>query len=111
MTRAMMLSQGAAGFTLVELLVAMTLLGFLTVLLFGGLRFGTRAWEDRRRITPTRMPARSAESLLATDDRASLPPPAVFRDASSGRGFRREARQMTWLPAAVTAAAACSGCA
>jgi general secretion pathway protein J len=34
-----------AGFTLVELLVAMTVLGLLAVLLFGGLRFGARAWE------------------------------------------------------------------
>jgi general secretion pathway protein J len=31
------------GFTLVELLVAITLVGLLTVVLFGGLRFGTRA--------------------------------------------------------------------
>jgi len=30
---------------LVELLVAMTLLGLLMVVLFGGLRFGARAWE------------------------------------------------------------------
>ncbi len=38
------------GFTLVELLVALTLLGLISVVLFGGLRFGTRAWEagDRR---------------------------------------------------------------
>ncbi len=34
-----------AGFTLVELLVAMTLLAFLSVTLFGGLRFGARSWE------------------------------------------------------------------
>lgn len=34
-----------SGFTLVELLVAMTLLGLLSLMLFGGLRFGTRAWE------------------------------------------------------------------
>jgi general secretion pathway protein J len=33
----------ARGFTLVELLVAITLLGFLAVMLFGGLRLGTRA--------------------------------------------------------------------
>jgi len=32
-----------AGFTLIELLVAITLVSLLTVLLFGGLRFGTRA--------------------------------------------------------------------
>lgn len=33
------------GFTLVELPVAMTLLGLIFVALFGGLRFGTRTWE------------------------------------------------------------------
>lgn len=33
------------GFTLVELLVAMTLIGLIFVALFGGLRFGARTWE------------------------------------------------------------------
>lgn len=33
------------GFTLVELLVVMTLLGLIATALFGGLRFGVRAWE------------------------------------------------------------------
>ncbi len=33
------------GFTLLELLVAITLLGLITALLFGGLRFSTRVWE------------------------------------------------------------------
>ena len=33
------------GFTLVELLVAITLLGLLSLVLVGGLRFGARAWE------------------------------------------------------------------
>jgi general secretion pathway protein J len=45
----------AAGFTLIELLVSLTLLGLLFVLLFGSLRFGTRAWE------------RTAASIDATD--------------------------------------------
>ena len=35
----------AKGFTLVELLVVMTLFGLLSLALVGGLRFGTRAWE------------------------------------------------------------------
>jgi len=35
----------AAGFTLVELLVGLTLMGLLAVMLFGGFRFGLRAWE------------------------------------------------------------------
>ena len=33
------------GFTLLEVLIAMTLLGLLMMLLFGGMRLGTRAWE------------------------------------------------------------------
>lgn len=34
------------GFTLLELLIAMTLLGALAGLLYGGLRFGNRVWEQ-----------------------------------------------------------------
>jgi general secretion pathway protein J len=34
-----------AGFTLVELLVAMALVGMISVLLFSGMRFGTRVWD------------------------------------------------------------------
>ena len=33
------------GFTLVELLVALTLFGVISLVLMGGLRFGTRVWE------------------------------------------------------------------
>ena len=36
---------GTGGFTLLELLVAMTLLALLAGLLFGGLSFGVRVWE------------------------------------------------------------------
>ena len=36
---------GEAGFTLVELLVVVTLIGLISVALFGGLRFGIRVWE------------------------------------------------------------------
>jgi general secretion pathway protein J len=35
----------SAGFTLLELLIAITLLGLLMAALFGGLRLGARAWE------------------------------------------------------------------
>lgn len=38
-------SAAPRGFTLIELLVALTLFGLLTLVLFGGLRFGVRAWE------------------------------------------------------------------
>ena len=36
---------GARGFTLVELLVGLSLLSLFSLLLFGGFRFGLRAWE------------------------------------------------------------------
>jgi len=36
---------GARGFTLVELLVGLSLLTLISVLLFGGFRFGLRVWE------------------------------------------------------------------
>jgi general secretion pathway protein J len=35
-----------AGFTLVEMLVGLSLLALMSVLLFGGFRFGLRAWES-----------------------------------------------------------------
>ncbi len=52
-----MRATGERGFTLLELLIAMTLLGLLMLGLFGGLRLGVRVWEagdaqsaDRMRI-------------------------------------------------------------
>lgn len=35
----------AGGFTLLELLIAMTLLGFILALLFGGMRLASRSWD------------------------------------------------------------------
>jgi general secretion pathway protein J len=39
------LRQQVAGFTLVELLVALVVLGFILAAVAGGIRFGNRAWE------------------------------------------------------------------
>jgi general secretion pathway protein J len=39
----------AAGFTLLELLIAITLLGFILTLLFGGMRLGARSWDISER--------------------------------------------------------------
>ncbi|CAH9014764.1 prepilin-type N-terminal cleavage/methylation domain-containing protein [Candidatus Nitrosacidococcus sp. I8] len=38
-------SQKISGFTLVELLIAITLMGIILVILFAGLRLATRSWE------------------------------------------------------------------
>jgi len=62
------------GFTLVELLVALTLLGLISVVLFGGLRFGTRAWEagDRRATQLTQVQA--VQALLRRRIAQARPP-------------------------------------
>lgn len=39
----------AAGFTLLEVLIALALLGFILVALAGGVRFGVRAWQAEER--------------------------------------------------------------
>ena len=60
----------AGGFTLVELLVALVLLGFISVLMLGGLRFGARAWEagDARieRIADVQVAQRFLRRQIAT---------------------------------------------
>ena len=46
----------AQGFTLLELLIGMTLVGFILALLFAGLNLGTRSWEagEQRVVTSSR---------------------------------------------------------
>jgi general secretion pathway protein J len=54
----------SCGFTLVELLIALTLVGLLTVALFGGLRFGTRAWEAGNRQAEILAETEAVQGLL-----------------------------------------------
>jgi general secretion pathway protein J len=54
-----------AGFTLLELMIALALLGMLTVLLFGGLHFGTRVWEKATTATTYGNRIRAAQETIA----------------------------------------------
>lgn len=62
-----------AGFTLIELLVSLTLLGLLFVLLFGGLRFGSRAWERGTAVTEAGDSVRAVQNLLRSEIERTCP--------------------------------------
>lgn len=53
-----------AGFTLVELLVAIALLGMISLALFGGIRFGARSWDAGTRQLAQINEIEVAQSLL-----------------------------------------------
>jgi general secretion pathway protein J len=61
------------GFTLIELLISMTLLGLLFVLLLGGMRFGTRAWEHGTQVADEGDSIRSVQNLLRREIERACP--------------------------------------
>lgn len=52
------------GFTLVELLIALAMLGLITLLLFSGLRLGSRSWESVERVAAQSDALRFAHGFL-----------------------------------------------
>ena len=64
---------GESGFTLLELLIATTLLAFLSLLLFGGLRFGTRVWEKTELATSGTNRVRAAQLVLSEEIAQAYP--------------------------------------
>lgn len=58
---------GDAGFTLLELLVAMVLLGLLTLVLFGSMRFGVQVWARSEHALSDANSVRRAQAELFDD--------------------------------------------
>ncbi len=87
-----------AGFTLIELLVALTLLGLISVVLFGGLRFGTRAWEAGNAQAERLAQVQAVQAMLRRRIAQALPPISDAADAADGRGtFAGESNGMHFL--------------
>lgn len=82
------------GFTLVELLVGLTLFSLISVLLFGGFRFGLRAWESGSDRIDRTSRVELVQSLLRRElSQAMLPKlvvPAQDRDAVSAFAGTRD---------------------
>ena len=61
------------GFTLLELLISIALLGLILVLLFGGLRLGVRSWAAVQQQVDNLNAVRSAESFLRHEMEQAFP--------------------------------------
>lgn len=62
-----------AGFTLIEVLVSLALLGLLTTLVFGGVRFGAQAWTAASRSTSAAADLEAARAVLRRTIAAAYP--------------------------------------
>ena len=88
---------GAAGFTLLELLVAITLLGLLMAALFGGLRLGARAWDigAERIAAATRL--QTAQQFIRTRLSEALPAFVVLPDGEEIVAFQGTSEEMSFV--------------
>ena len=85
------------GFTLLELLIAMTLLGMLLVVLYGGFNIGIKSWDKGEAHADKLNEIRIAQEFLRTQLRQSV---TVFRtDAVTGRElyFIGESDRIGWV--------------
>lgn len=87
----------AAGFTLLELLVAMTVLGFLAVLMFGTLRFGFQAWQRGTTVMAESDDIRVTQTVLRRLI-AAAHPLRIADDATRAHvDFSGSEDRLTWL--------------
>ena len=56
---------GSSGFTLLELILSLTILGVVLLIIFGALRIGTRAWEKGEKDVAVHQRQRAVLSLLS----------------------------------------------
>ncbi len=84
------------GFTLVELLIALVLVSLITVLLFSGLRLGTRAWDGVERVTEQTAALRIARGFIERT-LGQLRPTRVLYDAEQVSVFAGTAQGIEFV--------------
>ncbi|MBK5929389.1 prepilin-type N-terminal cleavage/methylation domain-containing protein [Halochromatium salexigens] len=91
-----MRSQASRGFTLVELLIALSLISLITLLLFSGLRLGSRSWEAvetvSERVADLRIARNLIERALRQTQALTLVVDGVERSVFAG-----EAEALEWV--------------
>ena len=83
-----------AGFTLVETLVAMTLLGLVSLVLAGSLRLGGRAWDATEATVTAAAEVRAAQQLLRRSIEQAQPVVLPLSDGRSAVAFGGERTAM-----------------
>ncbi|HEY1837709.1 MAG TPA: prepilin-type N-terminal cleavage/methylation domain-containing protein [Rhizomicrobium sp.] len=86
-----------SGFTLVELLVSITLMAFLSLLLFGGLHFGTRVWQKATSADTVGNKILLAQASLASTLRQAYPFFVLVSPTDRHVQFDGEAQSMTFF--------------
>jgi len=87
------------GFTLVELIVALTILGLISAALFTALRFSARAWESGETRIADLSDAAAIRQFLRARLRAVLPQELATGPRTSEPAFRGERRQLRFAAA------------
>jgi len=95
-TPAPRLSHPSTGFTLVELIIALALIGLITLLLFSGIRLGTRAWDGVEAISEQNAEPRIARNFLSSA-LSQLRPVQVTFDAQKFLLFGGDAKNIEFV--------------
>lgn len=86
----------AAGFTLVELIIALALIGLISLLLFSGLRLGNRAWEGVEAVSERTAAPRIARNFLVRT-LSQVRPAQVTFDAEQVLVFSGDAENLEFV--------------